>query len=151
LRRQEKEIADRAVIDSILHRATICRLGLADGSDPYVVPLCFGYDGRSLFFHSALSGRKIDMIKRNSRVCFEVDVDQEIVGGAKACGWTMKYKSAIGFGRAILIHDPAEKEKGLQILMRHYSDGAFTMPKAALDKTLVIKVEIESVTGKESG
>jgi len=151
MRRKEKEITDRAAIDEILHRAAICRLGLADGGEPYVVPLCFGYDGEALFFHSAKQGRKIDMIGRNSRVCFEVDVDQEIVDATEACGWTMKYISVIGFGRARLVDDPAEKEEGLHTLMRHYSHKTFTMAKGALAKTLVIKVEIESVAGKESG
>lgn len=151
MRRKEREITDRAAIDEILGRATICRLGLADDGEPYVVPLCFGYDGEALFFHSATSGRKIDMIGRNSRVCFEVDVDQEIVEAAEACGWTMKYRSVIGFGRARFIDDPVEREEGLHTLMRHYSDEAFTMARGAMAKTLVIKVEIESMTGKESG
>ncbi len=151
MRRKEKEITDRAAIDEILHRATICRLGLADDGQPYVVPLCFGYDGEALFFHSATAGRKIDMIGRNSRVCFEVDVDQKIVEAAKACGWTMKFKSVIGFGRARLIDDPVEKEEGIHTLMRHYSHKAFTLAKGVLAKTLVIKVEIDSMSGKESG
>lgn len=150
MRRKEKEITDRAALDAILHKAPICRLGLADDGEPYVVPLCFGYDGRALYFHCALEGRKIEMIRRNDRVCFEADVDCEIVEAAEACGWSMRYRSVIGHGRAVLVDDPDEKEKGLHILMRHYSDRGFTMAKPAMEKALVIKVVIESMSGKES-
>jgi len=62
----------------------------------------------------------------------------------------MKYQSVIGFGRARLIEDPAEKAAGLQALMRHYGEGPFSFDPGVLEKTAVIRVEVESLTGKQS-
>jgi nitroimidazol reductase NimA-like FMN-containing flavoprotein (pyridoxamine 5'-phosphate oxidase superfamily) len=65
---------------AIGHRsATVCHLGLADGGEPYVVPVNFGYANDCLYFHSAQSGHKIDLLKRNPRVCFEIDTDLQIL------------------------------------------------------------------------
>jgi nitroimidazol reductase NimA-like FMN-containing flavoprotein (pyridoxamine 5'-phosphate oxidase superfamily) len=68
MRRSEREIKDRAVIDAIIRQCLVCRLGLSDGEEPYIVPLCFGYDGEALYVHSASDGRKIDILRKNSRV-----------------------------------------------------------------------------------
>jgi len=151
MRRKEKEITDKKEIKAIIRKSLICRMGLADDGVPYIVPLCFGYRDNTLYFHSAKEGRKIEILKRNSRVCFEFDTDTQIHDGDTACGWGMNYRSVIGYGTAYLIDDPAEKRKALDIIMRQYGDGEFTYSDKILEKTLVIKVEISSMTGKKSG
>jgi nitroimidazol reductase NimA-like FMN-containing flavoprotein (pyridoxamine 5'-phosphate oxidase superfamily) len=150
LRRKDKEITDKNEIESIIRKSLVCRLGLADNGMPYIVPLCFGYKDNSLYFHSAKEGRKIEIIKRNNAVCFEFDIDSEIKSGKDACAWGMKYRSVIGYGTATLIEDPEEKRKALDVIMAQYADGAFEYSEKAFGKALVIKVEIESMTGKKS-
>lgn len=150
MRKKEREIHDRSDIDSVIERAQVCRLALADGDQPYMVTLNFGYEKDALYFHCALEGRKIDILRRNSKVCVTFDADTEMVTEEKACGWTMRYKSVVGFGRASLIEDHESKKKALAVIMRHYSDKAFTFGDAAVRKTLIIKVDLEQVTGKES-
>ncbi|MBU3917342.1 pyridoxamine 5'-phosphate oxidase family protein, partial [bacterium] len=71
MRRKEKEITDKAIIDSIINDSKVCRLGLSDDNRPYVVPLCFGYENDTLYFHSAHKGMKLDILKKNKQVCFE--------------------------------------------------------------------------------
>ena len=71
MRRQEREISDRAAIDAIIRACQVCRLGMVDGDLPYIVPMSFGYDGRALYFHCATQGRKLDVLRRRPRVCFE--------------------------------------------------------------------------------
>jgi nitroimidazol reductase NimA-like FMN-containing flavoprotein (pyridoxamine 5'-phosphate oxidase superfamily) len=110
MRRAEREIKDRSTIEEILRRATVCRLAVCDGNVPYVVPLSFGYRDNRLYFHSAPEGRKMETIKANPHVCFEVDVDHEIVPGEIPCGWTVRYRSVIGFGKARLLEDVAQKK-----------------------------------------
>jgi len=151
MRRKEKEIADKNEIEAIIHKSQICRLGLADEGVPYIVPLCFGYRNNTLYFHSAKEGRKIEMLKRNHQVCFEFDVDTQIHDGETACSCGMNYRSVIGYGTASLIDHPAQKRKALDIIMRQYAEGEFTYSDKILEKTLVIKVEISSMTGKKSG
>ena len=151
MRRKDKEITDRAGIESIIHRCTVCRLAMADGNRPYLVPLSFGHKNNSLYFHSANRGKKLDILKKNNAVCFEFDIDCEPVKADKGCEWGMKYKSVIGFGKAFFIDDVESKSAALDIIVKHYSDGSFTYPESELKNTVVIKVEITHMTGKQSG
>ena len=151
LRRKEKEITDKSEIESIIRKSLVCRLGILDEGLPYIVPLCFGYDNGALFFHSAKEGRKIEILKKNNQVCFEFDIAAEVQpGGRKACAWGMRYRSVIGFGKALFIEDPDERRKALDVIMRQYADGDFEYSEKSFEKALVIKVEIESITGKKS-
>ena len=150
MRRSEKEITDESAIEAIINSSIVCRLALSDGDQPYIVPLSFGYQDRTLYFHSALEGKKIDILKKNNRICFEFDVNTEIIEAEKACKWGMKYQSVIGFGKAVLVENIEDKQKALNIIMNHYSDRNFQFPDKAIEKIAVIKIEIESMTGKHS-
>lgn len=150
MRRKDKEIADRAEMESIIRESTICRLALADNEQPYIVPLSFGYKDNSLYFHSAAEGKKIDILRKNQNVCFEFDAGSEIKTGKAACEWGMKYRSVIGFGNASFLEDPDSKQAALDIIMQQYSDKSFAYSEKILKKTLVIKVEITHMTGKLS-
>ncbi|TAL34867.1 MAG: pyridoxamine 5'-phosphate oxidase family protein [Spirochaetes bacterium] len=152
MRRLEREITDRRVIDRILNEALVCRIGLCDGETPYVVPMNFGYDGKSLFFHSAPIGRKIEIISRNDRVCFEVDTDHQMVRAAAPCGWGMKYRSVIGSGRARLLPDGDEKMEALSCIMRKYgAEGELRFEEKSVRAVAVIRVDIEEIRGKQAG
>jgi len=151
MRRKDKEITDRQQVDSIIEKAIICRLGLAVGNKPYIVPLCFGYDGDSLYFHSALAGRKLDIIRENNNVCFEIESDINMVDADKACNWSVRYKSVIGFGKAHIINDPESVRRALDVIMEHYSNRPFEYPDDKVAKTAVIRVDIEEMSGKMSG
>jgi len=151
MRRKDKQIRDIAAIEEILSSAAVCRLGLCEENQPYVVPLCFGYEDNTLYFHCSLEGKKLDILRKNNKVCFEVDIDHEFVKADKACDWGMKYKSVIGFGKAEFIEDIESKRKALDIVMQQYSGGTLEYPEEAIKNTIVIKVEIESMTGKASG
>ena len=152
MRKREKEIKEKHVIESIMKRASICRIGLSGNDVPYVVPLNFGYRDNCLYFHSAKEGKKIDMMRKNNAVCFEIDVDTELMQAEDPCKWSMKYSSVIGFGRAFLLEDPEEKRQALNIIMDHYSgESSREYPEKALARVAIIKVEIDSMTGKRSG
>lgn len=146
-----KTTTDRETIDAIIRSASVCRIGLSDDGQPYVVPVCFGHEGDTLYFHSAPSGRKLDILRRNSRVCFEFDVDCEIVPSKAACGWSMRYRSVVGFGSAFLVEDPEEKREALDAIVAHYGGQPADYPADTLGKTAVVKVEIQRMTAKVSG
>ena len=151
MRKKEKEITDPLEIEEIIKKAEICLIGLVDDDEPYIVPLCFGYEKNALYFHSAPEGRKIDLIKKNSRVCFEIDTDVKIVSAEKPCGWTTRYRSVIGVGRAVILRDDEEKRHGLSVIMRQYSADSAGFEFEKIDLASVIKIEIERISGKKSG
>ena len=114
-----------------------------------MVPLCFGYEKGALYFHSAIEGRKLEILKKNPRVCFEMDIDCEIVRSEDRC--TMKYRCVIGSGNASFIEALEDKRKALDLIMRHYNQETFPYPEPVLMNMLtVIKVEIVEMTGKAS-
>ncbi len=145
------EITDKTAIESIILRSSVCRLAMSEGVQPYIVPLSFGYKDDTLYFHSAHKGRKLDILRKNNKVCFEFDIDHEIVEADDACRWGMKYRSVIGFGKGSFIDDIESKRKALNIIMQHYSGSSYEYPDKTVKKTVIIKVEIEHMTGKQSG
>jgi len=151
MRRKEREITDLEEIEQVIKKAKVCRLGLVDNDGAYIVPVCFGYERNSLYFHSAPEGRKVELIKKNNKICFEIDTDVEVVNAEKPCGWTTKYRSVIGTGRACILEKDEEKVHGLSLLMRQYSEGEPSLDFEKLDSVLVVKIDIESMTGKKSG
>jgi hypothetical protein len=151
MRRQEKGITDRAAIEDILHRATVCRLGLCADDQPYVVPLSFGYVEGRLYIHSAGEGKKIALLQRNNRVCFEVDLDEELVRGPHSCNWGMRYRSVIGTGRATFVQEAEAKRAALNTIMAHYGGPQDDYTPQALAGVTVIRVDIEEMTGKQGG
>jgi hypothetical protein len=126
-------------------------MAMCDGANPYVVPLNFGYDGESLYFHAAPEGKKLDVLRVNNRVCVEFDADAEIISSEEAVGWSTKYRSAIVFGLASFVENPAEKRLAYDAIMRHYSDKTFEYPDMCVDCSVIIRVAVDSVTGKMSG
>jgi uncharacterized protein len=150
MRRKDKAVSDVSAINAIIEKATVCRLGMVDGRNPYIVPLSFGYRDNALYFHGALKGRKIDNLKENPNVCFEFDVAVEALGNDDACDWSMKFQSVVGFGKASFVEGLEQKRQALGIIMAQYSDKTFVFPENKVNATAVIKVEIEKMTGKQS-
>ena len=87
MHRKDKEITDIKSIEKIIKKAKVCRLALSLNDTPYIVPICFGYRAETIYFHSAKKGKKIDIIKKNNKVCFEFDIDHELVKSENACKW----------------------------------------------------------------
>jgi len=143
------KITDIDEIEGIIKKALICRLGLVDNDEPYIIPVCFGYERGALYFHGSLKGRKVELIKKNNKVCFEMDIDAELEKSEDPCKWTMKGKSVVGVGRASILEDDGEKSHALRLIMEHYSEGDFSLPKPALDSVSVVRVDISNITGKK--
>ncbi|MBU1964253.1 MAG: pyridoxamine 5'-phosphate oxidase family protein [Proteobacteria bacterium] len=149
MRRANREIFDKSTIRALMEEALVCRIGFCDDGLPYVVPMNFGLGENCLFLHCATEGRKLDILRQNDRVCFEMDFLREIRQGQVSCGWGARYESVIGFGRAILVDDAAEKRFALDRIMDHYrAQGPYAYPDDILAKTAIIRIEIESLTGK---
>jgi uncharacterized protein len=149
MRKANREIKDRTAIGAIMEEALVCRIALSDDGMPYIVPMSFGLGENCLYLHCATEGRKLDILRRNDRVCFEMDRLREFSRGEEPCGWGAYYESVIGFGRAVILLPPAEKRAALDRIMEHCgAEGPFSYPDETLARTTVIRIDIESVTGK---
>jgi len=84
-------------------------------------------------------------------VCFEFDINSEIIESENGCKWGTKYQSVIGFGKASFLDDPEHKRQALNIIVKQYSNKSFLFPNDSINGTAVIKIEITSMTGKRSG
>jgi len=150
MHRIDKEIMSRAEIQDILKRGRVCHLGLCDEGVPYVVPVNYGYADGFLYVHSAGKGRKVEILRRNNLVSFNIYVDECLTESGVACNWTTKYRSVTGSGKASLVESRDEKEEALHLIMSHYSAGEYQFDPDAVDKVLIIKIVINSLTGKKS-
>lgn len=152
MRRAEKEITDPRIIAEIFATATVCRLAMVDEGEPYVVPVNYGYRDHALYIHSAAGGRKIDVLGRNSRVCFEIESAAEVTKHAEPCHWGTRARSLIGYGRVEFITDRAQKRRGLDIIMAHYGKtDLIVYDEKQLDAVVVLRIAIESVACKQLG
>jgi len=151
MRRRDREITNREEIDEIIRSALVCRIAFADRNEPYVVPVSFGYDGKALYIHTAKTGRKLDFIKANNRVCFELEGEISLqTDDGDACNWTFAFESIIGYGTITELDTIDEKVQGLNQIMLHYSGREWEIEPSATATTRVWRIDIESVTGKRS-
>lgn len=152
MRRKDKEITDRKIIEEILNKSQICRIALHDDEYPYIVPFYYGYLDNALYFHSAASGKKIELIRKNNRVCFEIEFSNRIIKSESSCKWSSKYRSVIGFGEIEIISGFEEKKKGLDIIMAHYgkNEGNGYVEKY-IESIVILKLIIKELSGKQSG
>ena len=152
MRRKEREITDLQELKAIINNCDVCRVAFADDNVPYIVTMNFGYsvgDGK-IYFHCAREGRKIEMIRKNNYVCFEMDTNHILYDSIKACDFGMSYSSIVGFGYITIVKDPVERISGLNQIMSHYtSKKEFSYKQDALEKTMVLRLDIKEMTGKK--
>jgi uncharacterized protein len=153
MRRTDREITKVKEIESIIERADVCRIALTDGKIPYIVAMNFGYISditSRLYFHCAEEGKKIDMIRNNNRVCFQMDTDHKLIKGEKACDYGMGYCSIVGWGSIHIVENEEEKKAGIDIIMRHYSmKKEFDYNNDIFSKTRLLRLEISEIHCKK--
>lgn len=153
MRRKDREIKEHNEIVEVIRNCDICRLGLVDGEYAYILPLNFGMEqdeeGKvTLYFHSALEGRKTELLKEGLKASFEMDTKHEIEYDEGRGYCTYYFESVMGRGTVHILNDD-EKFEALKKLMDHYHPGANTyFNTAAIPRTLVYALEVEEMTGK---
>ena len=145
-----ENMSSKEIIQFLIH-ARVGRIGISLEEYPYVVPVGYVYSDDKIYFHTCESGMKIEGMKKNPNVCFELDIDTKLIKAEKPCDWGMRYKSVVGFGKAELVEDIELEREGVDIIMQQYSQATFEYPQRAIANITIIKVAIESMTGKVSG
>ena len=150
--KRERQTTDENQIREILDRAKVLRLGLAVNNEPYVVPMNYGYTVENghlvLYLHSALRGKKLDMIQANSRVFFELDCDLTPFEGRVACQYGLAYSSVMGRGDARIVEDVEEKKRAMSILMKTQTGKDFTFEDRLVSIVAVIRIDVQEYTAK---
>jgi len=157
--RTDRVIEDPKVIEEVMNRAPVGRLGLSWKNQPYVVPLLYASKDGNIYLHCSDSGMMMEFLRNNASVCFEVDEFLDIVPGPVPCKYSNTYRSVIAFGTAQILTDPDEKTAGLRLLVEKYAgeEVARTLTKDMVEEyrsmllhrgTVVIKIPIDQITGK---
>ncbi len=158
MRRHDREVERPEEIKEILDACKVCRLGMAEEGQVYIVPMNYGYefegDRLILYFHGAREGKRIELIRKNPLVGIEMDCGHELEEGELACQYSYYYGSIIGNGKAELVDEPGQKMKALAVIMKHQTgkDFAELEKNPKLEKAVaIIRVEVESYTCKRHG
>ena len=150
--KRELQITDPEQILAILDTAKVMHLGLAVDNEPYVVPMNYGYrmdDGKlTLYLHSAHRGKKLDMIRANPRVFFEVETNLVPFEGRLPCQYGMSYSSVMGRGEARIIEDVEEKMEAMRLLMKTQTTKDFTFNEELVSIVTVIRIDVDAYTAK---
>jgi len=150
--KRERQITDINRIKAILDTASVLHLGLAVDNEPYVVPMNYGYtmdgDTLTIYLHGATRGKKLDMIRANPRVFFEMDCDRVPFEGEKPCQYGMVYSSVMGRGTARIVEDVEEKKKAMTILMKTQTGKDFTFGDKLVGMVAVIRIDVAEYTAK---
>lgn len=152
MRRKDREIANIEDINKIIEKCKVCHLAMVDKGLPYVVPLNFGYTIENnlltLFFHSAKTGRKIDILNENNAVCFEMSCEGKLGHIDNPCNSGYYFESVHGFGYVEFIEDTNEKCNALTLLVKHQSNQNFIFTEKQADSVCVYKVVSTDFIGK---
>lgn len=153
MRRKDREITGRENIEPVLQACKTCRLAMTADGMPYVIPLNFGYTwdetGLTLYFHSGVKGKKIDALRADPRVCFEMDTEMGLTGeGDLACRYSFAFASVVGYGSIQFAQNNEEKRRGFDIIMQHQTGrGGWSYTDAALSVAEVFWVHADSFEG----
>ncbi|NMC12254.1 MAG: pyridoxamine 5'-phosphate oxidase family protein [Chloroflexi bacterium] len=149
--RRANQLLPMELTEDVLRRATAGVLALeGENSYPYAVPLSYVYGNGKIYFHSATSGYKFDLIQANGMVSFCVIEQDQIVPEEL----TTYFRSVIVFGKAKVIRDEQEKRRALELLSEKYSPGYEEKSRLSIernwDNVCIVGIEIDHVTGKEA-
>jgi nitroimidazol reductase NimA-like FMN-containing flavoprotein (pyridoxamine 5'-phosphate oxidase superfamily) len=151
MRKANQEITDPKTLEIILKKATIVRLAMVDNGMPYLLPFNFGYSENCIYIHSAPAGKKLEVLRQNPQVCFEVEDETATVEGDVACRWSEMYRSVIGYGKVEIVTGFDEKQQALDIIMQQHGVPAkMEYDPKEVEFIVVLKLKIDAMTGKQS-
>ena len=150
MRRKRQQLSEEESI-SILRKSTAGTLALLGDNDyPYAVPISYVYHDGKLYFHSALSGHKVDAIRNCDKASFCV-IEKDDVQPEK---YTTYFRSVIAFGRIHIIEDEQEKLETARLLGDRYNPNQEDALQKELEhgfaRMMMIRFDIEHLTGKQA-
>ncbi len=152
MRRKDKEITDNTLTMAVLEKATTGHIALADGTNPYCIPINFAYHNGYIYFHSATKGKKLDIIEKNNKICFQTELLAVPIKGDDPCDFGMKFTSINCTGTAEILDTPEEKKEALKIITEKYAGNGYPDFNAKMVEAVsCIRLRLTNVSGKLSG
>jgi hypothetical protein len=165
MHRKEREIRDRNTLATLIRLCRVCRIGLFDGSAPYVVPVNFYYSEGTesvgkVYFHSAVQGKKLDCLRAGGRVAVEWDISGGLIPAEKPCDFGFEYASVIAAGVPFFVDSDEDKARILTALTSRYLEAReegdhqsgvrISVPPRAARGTVVVGIGLDEISGKAS-
>jgi len=155
LRRNDRA-ADEEWIRAFLRESPVGVLATVVDGQPFVNSNLFVFDEdrHAVYFHTARTGRTRDNVEAAPRVAFTVYQTGLLLPAEEALEFSIEYGGVVVFGRASVVEDPDEAERGLQMLLDKYAPhlkpGRDYRPitEGELLRTTVLRLDIESWSGK---
>ncbi len=153
MRRAERRIEQREVIDEVLRGGRFATLAFCADNEPYIATLSYGYESatRCLYFHCAKDGLKTEFVTANPRVCATIVQDNGYRQGE--CGHA--YRSLVIRGSVEVLEDDGDKRRALDVMIEHLEERPEIMRakmpdrKARIDVVQIWRLAIEEISGKE--
>ncbi|MFI3164947.1 MAG: pyridoxamine 5'-phosphate oxidase family protein [Bacillota bacterium] len=150
MRRKDREMSEKFAFE-VCDSCEFAVLSVVDTAGfPYAVAINTVRDGKTLYFHSAVAGKKIDCLKNCGDVCLSFVSEARLVPEK----FTTEYKSAVAFGRAVEVLDKDEKIFALRLLCERFAisnmAGFDKAIEESLSHTAIWKVEISEISGKSN-
>ena len=150
--KRELQITEESRIMELLDKASVLHLGLSVNDEPYVVPMNYGYTTREgklvLYLHCAHKGKKMDMMRKNPKVFFEIECELQPFEGRLPCQYGLSYSSVMGRGTARIVEDVEEKKEAMTILMKTQTGKDFSFEDRLVSIVTVVRIDVAEYTAK---
>jgi len=139
-------------LKEILENGILGRLAINDSTYPYIVSMNYGYDDEYIYLHSSKKGKKIDLIKQNNNVSFQIDYHLDLIKNDLACKWNIKGRSLVIKNQIDFVEDIEEKIIALKKIMTNYDkEKEYSFNENMINEVAILKIKIDNYTIKESG
>jgi nitroimidazol reductase NimA-like FMN-containing flavoprotein (pyridoxamine 5'-phosphate oxidase superfamily) len=152
MRREDRRIKDINEIIEVMKKCDVCSVAFYDKEFPYIIPLNFGVimkeDTIELYFHGAKAGKKLELLRENNHIAFEMNCSRNLITGEKACDYTMEYESVCGNGILELLGED-EVCHGFDVIMSQYSsETKHTYDENVLKAVAILRLTVSEISGK---
>jgi nitroimidazol reductase NimA-like FMN-containing flavoprotein (pyridoxamine 5'-phosphate oxidase superfamily) len=151
-RHPERGAYDRATIDAVLDEAIISHVGFAVDGQPFVIPMIHARLGDVVYLPGSPASRLLRRLAEPVEVCVTATLLDGIVLARSVYNHSLNYRSAVVFGRARAVEDPAEKLAALEAITEHVARGRWADARRPSDKefagTRVLAVAIDEASAK---
>lgn len=153
MRRKDREIVDKKLIEDFISGEQVLRVAFYDDGDIYIVPINYGYlyenDKYCFYFHGAKAGRKYELSKEEPLVGFEIDGGYKLLESETACKFSASFQSVVGTGKLRIIEDISEKRIGLDAIMKQLTQkSSWSYSEEAMNAVAVFKLEVDKISCK---
>jgi len=151
--RTKTHLLTQEEIEKLFIRAEVGRIGsFGEDGYPYIVPMHFVYHDNKIYLHGLPKGKKIDNIKLNPNVCFEIDEMISLLydGVNKPCDVNTEFNSVILQGNATILNNFDEKKVALSKIVKKFTPHLVgkELPLKMINGTAVIRIDIMKCVGR---